>query len=243
MHPAMSYSELHLRAFARWKQAGGLTGGSSTVRATKGLSDAELTALAEDKDFRAEVAAERQLRAEVAIPPSPPAAQTAAQPRSALDFLDISEGETFEDVFKKNRSKVAPVVLVESVYKVFDSALKHLGAYIGASSTKNRDRTRQIADLVRALGIEPSRPPFEDRGDWTVAAMYYANDTVRRDGRDWRCLTKHRAETENTPGSAGVLNHWEELEAPMGAATDGTSILERLAAVERALGITPPEPR
>jgi hypothetical protein len=239
----MSYSELHRRVYTRWQHAGGLTGGFSTVRATKGFTEAELDALAEDKEFKGEVAAERKLRAEAAIRPFPPAPQTASQPRSALDFLDISEGETFEDVFKKNRSKVAPVVLVESVYKVFDSALKHLGAYIGANSTKNRDRTRQIADLVRALGIEPSRPPFEDRGDWTVDSMYYANDVVRRDALDWRCLTKHRASTENTPGSAGVLNHWEELEAPEGAATDGASILERLAAVERALGITPPESR
>jgi hypothetical protein len=235
----MSYSKPHIAAWNKWERA---SERNFNVEGLKSLTDAELTALAEDPNNKRDVGQERARRAALLAPPPPP--QAVAPPRSALADLAISKGETFEDLFAKNRSKAAPVALVGAVYQVFDTALKHFAAYIGANSTKNRDRDRQIADIVQALGLEPSRPPLEERGAWTVDAMYYANDVVRRDAVDWRCLHKHRAATENVPGSDGAINHWEEITgAPSVAEPPGASILERLATIERSLGITPPEPR
>jgi hypothetical protein len=78
-----------------------------------------------------------------------------------------------------------------------------------------------------------------ERGRWEAGVQYYANDMVTLDAQTWRCLGEHRAKAKIAPDSDAALNVWEPVEATKPLPGDGTSVLERLVAVERALGITP----
>jgi hypothetical protein len=160
---------------------------------------------------------------------------------SAIGEFEFREGDTIEQAMALNRTKAAPVALVERIFlELFDHVVS-LNKGLSASGTKNRDRNHSIGELARVLGVSPGLPPLEDLGPWIDGTLYHPNDVARHLGQNWRCLTRHRADNTNTPGTDGDRNVWEELQAPKTPSADGSSVLERLAAVERALGIAAPK--
>jgi hypothetical protein len=232
----MAYSEKHLAAFKRWKDFGGLRHSG----ACKFLEEEELTALLEDPNFRDEVTRERQWRTDAVLAPKPaPAPPPQTVPSAVLAELKFRDDDTLESYATRNGGKAAPVAFVHGLVEGVQESVNRT---LNAVATKNRHRNRRLDEIERTLGILPALPDHVDRGRWEDAVVYYPNDVVDHEGKAWRCVGQHRASDKSAPSTGeGSANLWEALEAPKALRGDGSSVLERLAAVERALGITPPE--
>jgi hypothetical protein len=233
----MAFSPQHLSAFERWKSYGGLQ--TSSGEATKVLTDGELAALCEDPNFTPEVEKERLRRAKAAaLPLPPPPAPTPAQRFAVLADSEIRDGENIEQYERRNLGKAASVAYLSGRLAGLWEAATQI---FRAIRTKSLDRNRRLDTVERQIGILPALPDYVERGRWEAGVLYYANDLVTSEGQTWRCLGEHRAETKNAPDSDGALNVSEPVEAPKPLPGEGSAILHRLAAVERALGITAPE--
>ena len=183
----MEFSESHLSAFRSYRARG---------FSLKGLTTAQVDALAEDPNFAAEVSAHRRTvadeaaRAAAAPPPATPVAATRRTPIDATVGLtvlkdDASEADLNAWMDAQRATLPTPFFVAATMWKWVDAL---------------QDKVLQLATRIKELEARaPGAPSVKYAGIYNPHTRYSEGQLVTRSGGLWLAV---RDSISETPGSS-----------------------------------------